>query len=184
MSAIAAEALLSPEDFLLLPRQEEDFLEYDHGRAVERAEMSADHGDIQTRAGVRVFVWIEANGFPAMVLTNTAFWLNEERMCKPDVAIVRTEALASMPRYRGGLLGCPDIAIEVISDSERTGDVEDKTRLYLDSGAKAVWNIFPRSKTVTVWRAEGRASILSPGEFLEAEGILPGLRIAVASLFA
>jgi len=42
------------------------------------------------------------------------------------------------------LLFRPDVAIEIISDSEAAADSEEKIQQYLAAGAAEVWQIYPR----------------------------------------
>ena len=131
----------------------------------------------------RVSNWQGETGLPIAVSSNAGFWLGDDRLRKRDVSIVRSKTLQAMPEYRGGLRGCPEIAVEVISDNEKVADIEEKTRLYLDAGAKAVWNIYPQSQTAVIKRPDVRASMLSIGEHLEDSDLLPGLRISIADRF-
>jgi Uma2 family endonuclease len=145
--------------------------------------MGLDHGAILVTLGYFAKKWIGETGAPFGAAMTPSFWLTDRQMRIPDLAIFRKETVAAMPEFRGGLRGCPEVAVEVISDNERIADVERKTKLYLDSGARAVWNVYPQSETIVVRRSGGGASMLSPGEFLEAPDLLPGLRIPVAALF-
>jgi Uma2 family endonuclease len=184
MSAVAVPELITPEEFLALPNLEEDLLEFDDGRVVEVQNMSFDHGVLQGWLCTLVNNWATETGAQVGAATNPCFWITDRQMRKPDLAILRHDALAAMPEFRGGLRGCPEVAVEVISGNERVGEVERKTKLYLDSGAKAVWNLYPESETIVVWHPGGGVSILGPTGFLEDPDLLPGLRIPVGELFA
>jgi Uma2 family endonuclease len=45
---------------------------------------------------------------------------------------------------RAPVPGSPDIAVEVISPSERAVDTQAKLEAYLRYGAREVWQIYPK----------------------------------------
>ena len=51
--------------------------------------------------------------------------------------------------------GPPDLAIEVTSPRDRRGEVESKTRSWLEAGTKAVVVIDPRRRTAVIHRPDG-----------------------------
>ncbi|MBM3736965.1 MAG: Uma2 family endonuclease [Acidobacteria bacterium] len=175
--------VISPEEFLAIADQEEAILEYDDGLVQEASDSSVRHGAVQTMIGHEVILWSKASGADIVASCNPGFWLTGKVLRKPDLAIIRPDVLALMPPYRGHVLGCPEIAVEVISDNESVGRIERKTRQYLESGAIAVWNIYPESQIVVVWRQRGAPYVASRTGFLEGPELLPGLRIPVAGLF-
>ena len=77
--------------------------------------------------------------------------------------------------------GAPDIAIEVISPTERAVESHDKIRAYLRNGAIEAWQVFPRSRTVEVYNVSG--STIFDSTQSVASSLLPDLNLPVASLF-
>lgn len=80
----------------------------------------------------------------------------------------------------------PEIAVEVVSESSRKRDFEDKADEYLRAGVRLYWIIDPanRSATVLTRRADGwlRQTIDTSGEL--STGMLPGLTLPLATVFA
>ena len=76
----------------------------------------------------------------------------------------------------------PDLAIEIISDSEPAADAETEANEYLASGVQEVWTIYPRERRVRVRRRDGLHD-LSEDQVLETR-VLPGFRAEASSLFA
>jgi len=98
----------------------------------------------------------------------------------PDVSYVRAERLVGLDETRF-IEGAPDLAVEVLSPSNRPGQVRAKVAEYLAAGCRLVWVVDPAERQVVTYR-----SVLSPraaGETLDGEDVLHGLRIPVASLF-
>jgi Uma2 family endonuclease len=61
--------------------------------------------------------------------------------------------------------------------------MQEKTLDYLGAGAKLVWIVDPRARTVTVVRADGSARILRAHETLQGEDVLSDFSVAVSDLF-
>lgn len=102
----------------------------------------------------------------------------------PDVSFVSARRLATGARRGPYLVGAPDLAVEVVSTGDSRRKVTDKAAEYLAAGARAVWVVEPRRRTVTVHRPGHRPTTLDRDETLDGDPYLPGLRLQVADLFA
>ncbi len=104
----------------------------------------------------------------------------------PD--IVRAPDVAFAVRLKHGIPegfieGAPDLAIEVVSPGDRVGEVQERIREYLHYGARLVWLIDPRSKTVTAYRPSGDARVYAGDEPVPGGDILPGFSLRPSDLF-
>ncbi|MSR20925.1 MAG: Uma2 family endonuclease [Gemmatimonadetes bacterium] len=79
--------------------------------------------------------------------------------------------------------GAPDAAVEILSPSDTFSGIQEKTLDYLAGGARLVWIVDPRARTVTVFRADGTARLLRETDTLNGEDVLSGFAIALAELF-
>ncbi len=59
-----------------------------------------------------------------------------------------------------------------------------KVQAYLRHGVQLLWIVEPRRQQVTVHRPEQPLRVLNVGEDLDAQDVLPGLRLSLAELFA
>ena len=105
-----------------------------------------------------------------------------------DPDTVLAPDISFIARNRTGILsegfphGAPDIAIEVLSPGDRKNQVERKTALWLELGARSVWNVNPRKRTVEVVRADGHRKLFhEPDELVD--DTVPGFRIVVSEIF-
>lgn len=78
----------------------------------------------------------------------------------------------------------PDLAVEVLSPSDRRGRVLRKVGEYLDAGTRLVWVVDPRRRTAVVYRPEGEPTILGADGILDGEDVLPGFTLALADVWA
>jgi len=94
--------------------------------------------------------------------------------------------------------GAPDIAVEMISPSERTSeaqrkvdevispaerayDTQQKLDDYLHYGTKEVWQVYPKSRSTMVYRGARKTKVTTGEQLITPP--LPGFSLAVESLF-
>ena len=77
----------------------------------------------------------------------------------------------------------PDLAVEVISPSDRLTDVHVKIAEYFGAGARLVWVVEPETRTVHVYRSPRDVQVFGIGDELGGDDVLPGFRCAVRRLF-
>ena len=75
----------------------------------------------------------------------------------------------------------PDIAVEVISESELTVETERRLRDYLEADAE-VWQIFALLATVTIWR--GNQCVRIEGDEVVSSARRPGFSVPISDFFA
>lgn len=77
----------------------------------------------------------------------------------------------------------PDLAVEVLSASNTSGEMERKLREYFAAGVRVVWFVDPRAKSVTVYSSPTRSKVISANGTLDGGKTLPGFKLPVAKLF-
>ena len=77
----------------------------------------------------------------------------------------------------------PDLAVEVVSPSNRPGAMLRKVGEYLDAGVLLIWVVDPRSRTLTMYRPDAAAVVLREDQTIEDLPELPGFHCAVADIF-
>ena len=107
---------------------------------------------------------------------------NPDTVRAPDVAFVAQSRIPN-PLPTGFFPGPPDLAVEVISPSDRTSEVSAKTRNWLTSGCKEVWVVDPEIKIITLHRADGTHLQLTSADILECPTLLPGFRKSLKNSF-
>jgi Uma2 family endonuclease len=73
--------------------------------------------------------------------------------------------------------------VEVISPNDRLTKVADKVTEWLEHGAKLVFVVNPRRKTVDVHRPGQQPRTLGVDDVLDGEDVVPGWSMAVRDLF-
>ncbi len=154
------------------------------GEVVELAPGSIEHGKVTLSAAFPLQSFLREHPLGELWGNDTGFLLsrNPDTVRGPDLAFVRRERLANLPR-EGFFSGAPDLAIEVVSPNDLAQDVERKVQEYLAAGAGMVWVIYPDTRHVMVYRPGGQARVLNEHDQLDGADVLPRFSCTVAELF-
>jgi Uma2 family endonuclease len=117
-----------------------------------------------------------------LAYSDVEFALTDNDRLRPDVCVLLGTKAAGLDLDRVPIAGAPDIAVEVISPTERASDSHEKVRSYLRSGTQEVWQVYPKSLTVQIHRQEN-SHLAECGDQI-ASDLLPGFQLAIRSLFA
>ncbi len=154
--------------------------EYVKGELVPMSPTSMKHGEISSNVILHLSLHVFEHRLGRMYTAGTTFHLGD-RVVKPDVAFVSTERLPE-DRRKGSPVP-PDLAIEIVSPSDKHYDVTAKAFAYLKAGTRLVWVIEPVAKTVMVYRSETDSTVLNYEDTLTGEDVVPGFACPVAQLF-
>ena len=140
------------------------------------------HDVIVARVITTLSQFVDARRLGVIVAPDALYALPGGNKRGPDVSFVTAERAAALPRTAVFPTIAPDLAVEVLSPSDRLRRVLDKVGEYLDAGVRLVWVIDPLKREAAVYRS-GTAcqSVPADGE-LEGEDVLPGFRCALADL--
>jgi Uma2 family endonuclease len=101
----------------------------------------------------------------------------------PDVSFISRERLPKIQGVSGFIPIPPDLAVEVISPSDRLTQVEDKVIEWLNAGTKVVITLNPRKSVARIYRSPKDMQTLSADDTLELPDIAPGWSISLSELF-
>ena len=167
-----------------LPEPEGLRLELDEGVLIEMPNPTFAHGAEITQLSHVLWNFLDQSGLDFQISTNTGFRLAPNVVRAPDLCLVRTSRLATMPVQRGALAGAPDFAVEIVSDSETAVRLNRKIRQYLNAGATAVWAFYLETRSILVYRRSGEIRQLLASDTLTEPDLLPGLSILVDKIFS
>ncbi len=101
----------------------------------------------------------------------------------PDVSFISWNQLPGrrVPRVPIADLA-PDLAVEVISPSNTSREMERKRQEYLAAGVRLVWYVFPEQQEVHVYSAD-RHDVLTIDQAISGGDVLPGFTLELRNLF-
>ena len=159
--------------------------ELDRGRLVVMEPPGLDHGMTVARITLLLGTFVEAHGLGAIVTGDTGFVLSRgpDTVRGPDVAFVRAERLPAGEDARLFFEGAPDLAVEVLSPSNRPGQLERKIRNYRAADTRLVWVVAPRRRTAVVHAPNAIPRPLTDADEIDGADVLPGFRAPVRAFF-
>jgi Uma2 family endonuclease len=172
--------LMTVEQFEQLPQEDGVQYELKDGELVRMANAKAGRERTKFRIERSLMGYIIQHPI-GEIYSESSFALSPSRVCIPDISFLRDElAVKSDPDHI--FQGSPDLAIEVVSDSESALELRQKIQDYLDAGSKAVWAFYPKLRIVAVYDQSGLKEYRGD-QVLETPEILPGFRATVNQFF-
>jgi Uma2 family endonuclease len=100
----------------------------------------------------------------------------------PDVGFIATLRMPETPEREP--LAAPDLAVEMLSPTDRKRALRNKAERYLAHGTAMVWLVFPIEQLVEVYVADADVVTVGIDGVLEGGAVLPGFTLKVSELFA
>jgi Uma2 family endonuclease len=176
-----APALLTADELERLPSTGKR-TELVRGQMVVREPPGFRHGDIVVNLTVVIAQFVRARNL-GRVLAESGYVLftGPDTVRGPDVSFVRHERIPD-PIPRGFARFAPDLAIEVLSPSDRPGKVLEKVADYLNAGTHLVWVIDPDRRQARIHRSNGTVTVIGESDDLDGEDVLPGFSCTLAQV--
>ena len=105
-------------------------------------------------------------------------------MRAPDAAVVVKSRIPPTGIPSTYWAFAPDLAVEVVSPSDRLADVHVKIAEYFAAGTRLVWLVEPETRMVHVYPSPQEVEVVGTEDDLEGGDVLPGFSCPVRRLFA
>lgn len=151
----------------------------------------AQHGSLQARFIAELGAYLKTCPLGLAMVEVDVLLPDGGDVLRPDVSFVLSEHREMLARF---IEGPPDLVCEVLSESSRGRDLNEKARRYLQCGVREYWIVDPRMRTLEVWLRRGPENFAyipadrppvwrkRSGETVASE-LLPGFRVATADFF-
>jgi Uma2 family endonuclease len=141
-----------------------------------------NHGWIVTKIDTTLASFVYSHRLGVVVSGEAGFLIekNPDTVRVPDVAFIRSERMPpeGVPKF---FPGAPDLAVEVLSPSDRPAEISAKMQDWLRAGCLLVWLVDPRTRTVTVHCRDTEPKTFSETDTLDCPDLIPGFSIPVVS---
>jgi len=142
------------------------------------------HGEIASAVGLLLALYArQYGGWRVSIKSGVKLARSPDTLRRPDVAMVRSERVPQGKGVDGWLEGAPDLAVEVVGDSQSYSELTKKALEYLAAGAKMVWIVDADPRRVVLFTQPAHVQILGPDEVLDGGDVLPGFSCRVAEMF-
>ncbi|MFN3476891.1 MAG: Uma2 family endonuclease [Candidatus Methylomirabilales bacterium] len=155
------------------------------GELIMMSPTGARYGKIAAKITRIVGTYVEAHPLGVVCTAEAGFLLSSDpdMVRAPDVAFVSKKRIPPEGEPDEFWPFAPDLAVEVVSPTDRWSDIEAKGEEYLQAGTGLVWVVDPKTKTVHAYRLPSEVQILHETDTLTGGEVLPGFQVAVAELF-
>ena len=176
--------LMTADDLFDLP---DDGFRYEliKGELKKMSPAGQTHGKYSSRINISLGGHVMMNRLGETYIADTGFVLESDpdHVRAPDAAFISNERLDEIGETDRFVQGAPDVAIEVISPSDRYTEVEEKVGDWLSAGCRAVIVVNPRRKSVNVHRSPTEVVTLTESDTLQIDDVVPGWRMPVRNIF-
>ncbi len=154
--------------------------EYIKGELIPVPPTSMEHGKISVNLILPLGLYVRENRLGDVYIPDTGFKVGE-RVLMPDIAFLTSARIPDDLSKASPVP--PDLAVEVVSPTDVSRQIEEKVFAYLEAGTQLVWVLKPISKTVTIYRSETDITLLTRNDTLTGENVVEGFSCQVAELF-
>ena len=166
---------------------ENDFFIYEliNGVIMRKAASQPAHQFVVRRLSKAFEAFLDAHPMGEFLTSPIDVFFDEYNRTQPDVLFIVKDRMFIIDLVNG-IMGAPDLIVEVISPGSVTADKVLKKDLYLRFGVKEYWLVDLHNKTVELYVLKNNQYVMQ--QFLEIEGmvestVLIGLELNIRDLF-
>lgn len=143
------------------------------------------HSHLVIKIGAVLDAYVEEKKLGMVFGEQAGFILsrNPDTVRAPDAAFVREERIPPEPSLTEYFPGAPDLAVEILSPSNRPSTMRRKIDQYFAAGTQLVWVIDPKKMTIAIHAPRREPGTLHETDALDGEDVLPGFHYEIAQLF-
>jgi Uma2 family endonuclease len=183
---MGAKTLMTVEQFLALPADQQDGYELINGERVLREEMigvprtTFAHDWVRDTLVGEIRIFAKPRGL-GIVSAEPWLQLNSSETFFADGAFWDSAHVAEIDWRKAPIVVAPQLAFEVASPSDTFLELLKKARFYQQNGVHTVWVINDDPLEIHVFEGKDRY-VVRAGEMLEARVVLPGFSLAALEL--
>ncbi|CAG0950643.1 hypothetical protein PLCT2_00170 [Planctomycetaceae bacterium] len=175
------EQLVTADDLLNL--KDSKFLELVEGRIIPVTPSGDEAGELALWIGYLLMGFVMTNDLGTVAGADTGFRIarNPDTVRSPDVSFITKARLR--PHTGKFFEGAPDLAVEVISPSNTSTEMQEKIDQFFAPGARLIWLVYPGQRLVVVHYPGGTSKTFREDMTLEGGEVLPGFSLPVHEVF-
>ena len=137
------------------------------------------------RLGAFLFNFVDAQNLGTVLAGDPGIWIEREpdTVRAPDVAYYSAERMfpdATIPGYAEIV---PNLVVEIVSPNDTVSEMNDKARMWIDTGVSLIWVVWPNWQTVEVHRRDEGIIELSGDAVLDGADVVPCFAVPITNIF-
>jgi Uma2 family endonuclease len=168
-------------EFDALPYEEGRRRELLDGELIDAPSPAPPHQIIASVVLLAIHKCLQTYPAKAIAVMSVELALSDDSRLRPDVCVLLPEKAGQLDFDLSPIPGAPDIAIEVISPTDRTVESHEKVHAFLKTGTAEVWQIYPDSRALEIYRNETTRSLTGDQQVIT--DLLPGFSAPLSSFF-
>ncbi|MDZ4670129.1 MAG: Uma2 family endonuclease [Phototrophicales bacterium] len=186
MLDIALRKMTLPEfaQFIQLPENANKTYELIQGSVIEMPAPSPVHAYIGGIIYATILHYLRQHPLGFAFPDSVSYILLDDTEVIPDVSFISYQHQKTLPEK---FTIPPDLAVEVVSPSNRPRQMLNKIELYLKSGTQLVWVIYPDEKVADVYRMDEDGRLISQKltskDSFSGEDVLPEFALPLKDIF-
>jgi Uma2 family endonuclease len=176
--------LATEQDVLDVRRRERRLCELIDGVLVEKP-MATYESRLAVLIGHFLEDYLEVDDLGIVLGADGMLRLAPRRILIPDVSFILWEQLPGREFPAEAIASLfPNLAVEVLSDSNTKQEIAAKLRDYFKARATLAWVVDPKARTIRVYTSARKSTLLTEKDTLDGGELLPGFRLPIRKLFA
>lgn len=144
----------------------------------------ANHGTICTRLIVLLATFAQRHKIGEVYDSSTGFRLSDTVLLSPDISFVSKARLKKILIAPDKFLyGAPDLAVEVLSPSDRLREVHRKLDRYFEHGTRVVWWVDWKKEQVHIYTPDSIEALTRLQDVLSGGEVVPGFKCRLSRIF-
>jgi len=144
----------------------------------------ANHGRTCMRLGAILLHFAESRKLGEVYDSSTGFRLTDDLLLSPDISFVSKARLKKIEVALDQFLaGAPDLAVEVLSPSDRMTQIHRKLERYFEHGTRLAWLVNLRKQQVHIYTADNIEALTDLEDVLTGGAVLPGFKCKLRKIF-
>ena len=156
-----------------------------NGELVPMAGATYAHQTFLVQLSIQLGIQLERLGIGEILFAPYDVHIDLFNTYQPDLLYVSNERRRILDRL--GATGAPDVVVEILSDSTRRRDLNEKLPVYAVNGVREVWIVDLDASTVAIHSGNGAGftpdKILTASETLTSDA-MPGVAIELGPIFS
>jgi Uma2 family endonuclease len=174
--------LITGEELYLMP--DLGRCELVDGRIVPLSPTGRPHGRAGARLAAHLLLFVESHDLGEVLTADAGVYTrrNPDTVRAPDVMFISHERLAGC-KEEGYLDVAPEMAVEILSPTDRKDQVAKKIEEYFSANVLRVWVLDSKKRRLLAYRSLTDVQEFGIGDVLTDGALLPGFQLAMAELF-